>query len=197
MADSKNGHLTPEGLVAAYMAGFFPMADSKNGPIGWFSPDPRCILPLDRFRVPRSLRRTMNRSVFSITIDQCFPSVIQLCADRSETWISDEIIHAYTRLHRCGVSHSVEAWFEGELAGGLYGVAIRGAFFGESMFTRISDASKVCLAFLVRHLIARGYTLLDSQIINSHVRQFGAIEIPREEYLRLLVSALEKDVSFC
>lgn len=178
------------------MAGFFPMAESKNGPIGWFSPDPRCILPLDRFRVPRSLQRVMNRSVFSITVDHSFPSVIQLCADRSETWISEEIIHAYTRLHRLGFSHSVEAWFEGELAGGLYGVAIRGAFFGESMFTRISDASKVCLAFLVQHLIARGFTLLDSQIINDHVRQFGAVEIPREEYLRMLTAALEKDTSF-
>jgi len=189
--------MSPERILAAYMAGYFPMADSRNGIIRWFSPDPRCILPLEGFRVPRSLRRTIHRSVFSITVDKCFPSVIELCASRSETWISDEIIHAYTVLHRRGFSHSVEAWFEGELAGGLYGVAIRGAFFGESMFTRISDASKVCLEFLVRHLVARGFVLLDSQIINDHVRQFGAVEVAREDYFRLLLAALEKDTSFC
>lgn len=172
------------------------MAESKNGPISWYSPDPRCILPLSEFRVPRSLRRIVDRSVFSITVNQRFPAVIKLCADRSETWISQEIVRAYTVLHDHGFAHSVEAWLNGELAGGLYGVAIRGAFFGESMFTRVSDASKVCLVFLVRHLIERGFSLLDSQIMNDHVRQFGAVEIPREEYLRLLASALENDVSF-
>jgi leucyl/phenylalanyl-tRNA--protein transferase len=138
----------------------------------------------------------MHQSVFSITVDQRFHTVITLCADRSETWISDEIVRAYTVLHEQGFAHSVEAWLKGELVGGLYGVAIRGAFFGESMFTRVSDASKVCLVFLVRHLIERGYTLLDSQIINDHVRQFGAVEIPREEYLRLLAVALENDARF-
>ena len=196
MAIRGEAHLSTEGLLAAYAAGFFPMAESKNGLISWFSPDPRCILPLVEFRVPRSLRKVIDRSVFSITVDQRFPSVIQLCADRSETWISDEIVRAYTVLHEQGFAHSVEAWLKGELVGGLYGVAIRGAFFGESMFTRVSDASKVCLVFLVRHLIERGYTLLDSQIINDHVRQFGAVEVSREEYLRLLATALEYDASF-
>ena len=172
------------------------MAESKDGPIAWFSPDPRCILPLQAFRIPRSLRRTMNRSVFSITVDKSFISVIQSCADRSETWISDEIVRAYTRLHHLGFAHSIEAWVQGELVGGLYGVAIKGAFFGESMFTTVSDASKVCLVFLVRHLVARGFSLLDSQIINDHVRQFGATEVPRDEYLRMLLVALEKDASF-
>jgi leucyl/phenylalanyl-tRNA--protein transferase len=188
--------LTPETLIGAYMAGFFPMAESPNGPISWHSPDPRCVIPLSGFHVPRSLRQKSDRSVFSITVDEAFPDVIASCADRPETWISDEIVVAYTRLHRLGYSHSIEAWFQGVLVGGLYGVAIRGAFFGESMFTKMSDASKVCLVFLVRHLIDRKFALLDSQIMNEHIRQFGAVEVSRAEYLRMLTRALEKDTTF-
>ena len=196
MSTTANSELTPEVLIGAYMAGLFPMADSKNGPISWYSPDPRCILPFDRFHVSRSLRQKINRSVFSITVDKSFPAVIASCADRPDTWISNEIVNAYTLLHRMGFSHSVEAWSRGVLVGGLYGVAIRGAFFGESMFTKMTDASKVCLAFLVGHLIDRKFSLLDSQLMNDHIRQFGAVEVPRGEYLRILSAALEKETSF-
>ncbi|MGA9120091.1 MAG: leucyl/phenylalanyl-tRNA--protein transferase [Bacteroidota bacterium] len=196
MSTTANPDLTPEVLIGAYMAGLFPMADSKNGPISWYSPDPRCILPFDRFHVSRSLRQKINRSVFSITVDKSFPAVIASCADRPDTWISNEIVNAYTLLHKMGFSHSVEAWSRGVLVGGLYGVAIRGAFFGESMFTKMTDASKVCLAFLVRHLIDRKFSLLDSQLMNDHIRQFGAVEVPRDEYLRILSAALEKETSF-
>jgi len=196
VSTTANSELTPEVLIGAYMAGLFPMADSKNGPISWYSPDPRCILPFDRFHVSRSLRQKINRSVFSITVDKSFPAVIASCADRPDTWISNEIVNAYTLLHRMGFSHSVEAWSRGVLVGGLYGVAIRGAFFGESMFTKMTDASKVCLAFLVGHLIDRKFSLLDSQLMNDHIRQFGAVEVPRGEYLRILSAALEKETSF-
>ena len=196
MSTTANPELTPEVLIGAYMAGLFPMADSKNGPISWYSPDPRCILPFDRFHVSRSLRQKINRSVFSITVDKSFPAVIASCADRPDTWISNEIVNAYTLLHKMGFSHSVEAWSRGVLVGGLYGVAIRGAFFGESMFTKMTDASKVCLAFLVGHLIDRKFSLLDSQLMNDHIRQFGAVEVPRGEYLRILSAALEKETSF-
>ena len=188
--------LTPELIVAAYCQGIFPMADEIDGEIGWYSPDPRAIFPLDSFHVPRSLAKVIKRGVFEIRIDTAFEEVMRGCAAREETWISEEIIQAYTALHRSGLAHSVEAWYEGELAGGLYGVALGGAFMGESMFTRVTDASKVCLVKLVERLRERGFVLLDSQMPTEHLAKFGQIVIPRAEYLRRLARALRLDRSF-
>lgn len=172
------------------------MADEVDGEIGWYSPDPRAIFPLDAFHVPRSLAKTLKRGVFDVRIDTAFEAVMRGCAAREETWISDEIVQAYVALHRAGLAHSVEAWHEGELAGGLYGVALGGAFMGESMFTRVTDASKVCLVALVERLQARGFVLLDSQMPTEHLARFGQIVIPRAEYLRRLAKALRLDVTF-
>ena len=186
-------------VISAYRSGFFPMAESRTGPISWYSPDPRAIIPLDAFNIPRSLRREMQRSSSSITIDRAFADVIAQCGERrfpEDTWISVDIIRVYTELHRMGIAHSVETWKEGKLVGGLYGIALGGAFFGESMFSRVSNASKFALVALVTRLTERGYRLLDSQIINDHVRQFGAVEIPRERYLDMLAEALSLPVSF-
>ena len=172
------------------------MADEYDGEIGWYSPDPRAVFPLDAFHVPRSLARVIKRGVFEVRIDTSFELVMRECAAREETWISDELVEAYTALHRVGLAHSVEAWHEGELAGGLYGVALGGAFMGESMFTRVADASKVCLVALVERLRARGFVLLDSQMPTEHLARFGQIVIPREEYLRQLARALRIETTF-
>ena len=182
--------LTPELLVRAYRTGVFPMAERRDGPIFWYAPDPRAAIPLDEFHVPRSLRRTIARGTFEVRVNTAFPAVIRACAARAETWISDEIEGAYTELHRLGFAHSVESWRDGELAGGLYGVALGGAFFGESMFSRATDASKVALVALVERLRARGFTLLDVQFLTPHLARFGAVEIPRREYEHRLTVAL-------
>lgn len=181
--------LTPELLLAAYQRGLFPMADD-DGTIGWYSPDPRAVFPLDAFHVPKNLAKTLRQGRFERRIDGDFEGVLRACADREETWISEEIHQAYTALHRLGLAHSVEAWRDGQLVGGLYGVAIGGAFFGESMFSRATDASKVCLVWLVERLRDRGYTLLDSQYPTTHLLQFGQTLIPRAEYLRQLARAI-------
>jgi len=189
----------PSVVVAAYRTGFFPMAESRTGPISWHSPDPRAIIPLDGFNIPRSLRRVMKLSACTITVDRAFEHVIGACAEGrypDGTWISDDIIRVYTELHRLGIAHSVETWLEGKLVGGLYGISLGGAFFGESMFSRMSNGSKFALVTLVERLNARGYRLLDTQIMNDHVRQFGAVDIPREEYLALLARALSLPVAF-
>jgi leucyl/phenylalanyl-tRNA--protein transferase len=182
--------LTPQLLVRAYASGVFPMADGRGGRIHWYAPDPRAIIPLDAFHVPRSLRQTIAKGVFAVTADADFPRVIRACAEREETWISGEIIRAYTELHRLGLAHSVEAWRDGRLAGGLYGVSLGGAFFGESMFSRETDASKVALVALVERLRERGFLLLDTQYLTPHLARFGAVEIPRREYERRLAAAL-------
>ncbi|MFY9270176.1 MAG: leucyl/phenylalanyl-tRNA--protein transferase [Candidatus Manganitrophaceae bacterium] len=187
--------LTPELLEAAYRKGIFPMAE-ENGEIHWYSPDPRAIFDLERFHLPKRLARTIRQGRFEITVDHDFEGVIRACAGREETWINEEIIAAYTALHHLGKAHSVEARFEGRLAGGLYGVALGGAFMGESMFTLIQDASKICLAFLVERLKERGYLLLDTQFITPHLQTFGAIEIPRKEYLKRLEKALRLSCRF-
>jgi leucyl/phenylalanyl-tRNA--protein transferase len=197
--------LTPQLLIAAYSQGLFPMAAGRQSDnVQWFSPDQRAILPLDAVRIPRSIRRHLRRQTFDIRMDTAFEQVIQGCAQprarEEETWINQQIIGAYTELHYLGLAHSVEAWRGGRLVGGLYGVALRGAFFGESMFHDAAaggtDASKVCLVHLVDHLNRRGYRLLDTQIANPHMEQFGMIEIPRSAYLRRLRRALELDVSW-
>jgi leucyl/phenylalanyl-tRNA--protein transferase len=189
-------NITPELVLHAYRSGVFPMAD-EGGEIYWFSPDPRCILPLETFHVAHSLRQVLRRGVFEVRVDTAFDEVMAACADRREgTWISDEIIAVYRQLHRRRHAHSVESWQEGRLVGGLYGVALGGAFFGESMFTRVSNASKVALAHLVERLKQRGYALLDAQWSTPHLRTFGAVEIPRREYLRRLRAALTLPCEF-
>ena len=191
--------IDPETVLSAYRSGFFPMAESRKGPISWFSPDPRAIIPLESFRIPRSLRKELKSGRYAVTINKRFEEVIRECAQRrpdDETWISHEIVRVYSALHQMGFAHSVETWADGCLAGGLYGVAIGGAFFGESMFSRMSNMSKVALVHLVSRLRQKGYRLLDTQIMNDHMRQFGAIEIPRAQYLGLLERAISLPLSF-
>jgi len=190
--------LEPELLLGAYRAGIFPMAVTKRGDIGWFSPEPRAIIPLDgRFHIPHGLRRVLKRKEFVVTVDVDFEDVIRACAKRKEgTWISKEIIESYCELHRLGRAHSIETRLEGKIVGGLYGVHIGGAFFGESMFHRASDASKVALVALVARLRAHGFVLLDTQWQTPHLRQFGTYEIPRREYLQRLARAISFDCKF-
>ena len=185
-----NGMIDPDLLLQGYRLGVFPMAMNDDS-IEWFSPDPRAVLPLDDFHVPHALRRLVRRKPFEITIDKAFSAVIQACAERENTWINRDIIDSYTRLHELGHAHSVEAWKENKLAGGLYGVAVGGAFFGESMFHRVTDASKIALVALVEHLRARKFVLLDTQWLTPHLQQFGGIQISRSHYLRLLRRAVD------
>jgi leucyl/phenylalanyl-tRNA--protein transferase len=182
--------IDPELLLQGYRLGVFPMA-LEDDSIQWFSPDPRAILPLEDFHVPHALRRLVRKRVFGTTIDNAFSKVIEACARREDTWINLEIIESYMRLNQLGCAHSVEAWKEGTLAGGLYGVAVGGVFFGESMFHHVTDASKIALVALVEHLRARKFALLDTQWLTPHLQQFGGIEISREHYLRLLRRAVE------
>ena len=182
--------IDPELLLQGYRLGVFPMA-MEDDSIQWFSPDPRAILPLEDFHVPHALRRLLRKNVFETRIDSAFSKVIEACAKREDTWINLEIIESYTRLHELGCAHSVEAWKEGTLAGGLYGVAVGGAFFGESMFHYVTDASKIALVALVEHLRAQKFALLDTQWLTPHLQQFGGIEISRDHYLRLLRRAVE------
>src|SRR5436853_7807511 len=163
----------------------------EDDSIAWFSPDPRAIIPLENFHVSHALKRVARKRVFEIKIDNRFGEVIRACAKRKDTWINREIIDSYKRLHELGHAHSVEAWSKNKLAGGLYGVAIGGAFFGESMFHRVTDASKLALVALVEHLRAQKFALLDTQWITPHLAQFGAIEISRERYLKMLRRAVE------
>jgi leucyl/phenylalanyl-tRNA--protein transferase len=190
--------IEPEMLLTAYRRGIFPMAVDKRGRIGWFSPDPRAVIPLDaRFHIPHGLRRVLKQKKFEITSDTDFETVIRECGKRREgTWISPGIIDSYCNLHRLGHAHSIETRLEGKLVGGLYGVALGGAFFGESMFHRATDASKVALVALVERLRAGGFVLLDTQWTAPHLQQFGTYEIPRREYLWQLEQALKLDRRF-
>jgi len=187
-------------LIAAYSQGIFPMSlgEETGGEIGWFSPDPRGIIPIDHLTVSRRLARVIRQQKFDVRFDTAFEAVMRACAsDREEgTWISEEIIESYVALHRRGLAHSVECWREGRLAGGLYGVHLGSAFFGESMFHTETDASKVALVALVGRLRANGFTLLDTQWITPHLAQFGAIEIPKAEYLERLTQAIAQRASF-
>jgi leucyl/phenylalanyl-tRNA--protein transferase len=187
--------LTVEILEACYRAGAFPMAD-EHGRIEFYRADPRSVLEFEDLHVSRSLRRVIRKGVYEVRVDEDFEGVIRACADREETWIDAEIIDAYLRLHHTGKAHSVEAYREGELVGGLYGVTLGAAFMGESMFTRARDASKVCLVSLVERLKERGFVLLDCQIQNPHLARMGAREIPEIEYLRRLEQALRLERSF-
>lgn len=191
------GDLSVSRLLLAYRSGIFPWTDD---PITWWSPDPRGIFELDRFHVSRSLARTIRKGVFEVTVDRAFRQVIEGCAApaprRRSTWISAGFVKAYTRLHREGHAHSVECWRSGQLAGGIYGVAIGGLFAGESMFRRVRDASKVALVHLCQRLAQRGFALFDIQEVTPITRQLGAVTISRDEYLKRLASAVSMKCSF-
>ena len=188
--------LTPQIVLRAYSQGIFPMAEERDDPmLYWIDPEPRGILPLDAFHVPRRLARKVRRDLFEIRIDHAFGDVIQGCSEsgpgRWTTWINDEIVELYSALHAMGRAHSVECWQGSQMAGGLYGVSLAGAFFGESMFSRETDASKIALVHLVARLKRGGFRLLDVQFVTRHLSSFGAIELSRREYHRLLENALK------
>ncbi len=191
--------LSPQLLLNAYSQGVFPMAN-PDGAIYWYDPDPRAIIPLDNFHTPRSLAKKIGKGGFEIRVDSSFRAVIEACAapapGRESTWINEEIIDSYCKMHSLGFAHSVETWIDGNLMGGLYGVSIRGLFAGESMFSYETDSSKIALVALVAHLRRRQFTLLDIQFMTDHLRRFGAIEIPRQEYKNRLVQALRQEIYF-
>jgi leucyl/phenylalanyl-tRNA--protein transferase len=188
--------IPPELLLKAYASGVFPMAESAADPeVFWVRPETRGIIPLDTFHVPKSLRKAMRQSLFDIRIDTDFAGVIEGCAEmrdeRQTTWINTPIREAYIQLHERGHCHSVEAWRDGELAGGLYGVTLGRVFFGESMFSRETDASKICLVHLVQRMNERGFVLLDTQFTTEHLKRFGAVDVRRAKYEKMLEKALE------
>ncbi len=188
--------INPELLLNAYRCGIFPMAESKEGEIHWYEPELRAVFPLDGLKISRSLRQTIKKKIFDIRLNTSFESVMRSCADREETWISGPIIQSYCELHRRGFAFSVESWHGDELAGGLYGVALGGAYFGESMFSRMKDASKAALVALVHHLREQQFVLLDAQFITPHLQSLGAVEISQREYLSRLQAALQLNRSF-
>jgi leucyl/phenylalanyl-tRNA--protein transferase len=191
------GDLSPERLLRAYLNGIFPWFD-EGDPVLWWSPDPRAVFELEEFHVPKRLARTIRSGRFQITVDKDFYGVMKGCGEGREegTWITDDMIEAYGQLHRLGHAHSLEVWHDNKLAGGIYGVSVGGLFAGESMFSRVRDASKVALVKLIEHLRQRGFQLFDIQFLNEHTKRLGAIEIPREEYLARLKVALASSVSF-
>ena len=193
---TREGYIRPAVLVAAYRSGAFPMALDSRGEIGWFSPDPRGIIPLDGLHIPHGLKRSLRKNLYEIRYSTAFSEVMDGCGDRTTTWISPEIKRSYVKLHELGYAHSVECWDEDGLVGGLYGVSIGGAFFGESMFSRKTDASKIALVHLVYRLNDRGFLLLDTQWSTRHLATLGCIDIPRFEYLERLKLALSVKTKF-
>lgn len=194
-------HLTPEIVLQAYTRGIFPMAESRHDPnLYWIDPEMRGIIPLGEFHLSKRLARTVKTWPHTVFVDRDFQAVIEACAapghNRDNTWINDEIVALYCDIHEMGFAHSVECWDGDRLVGGLYGISIRGAFFGESMFSSVTDASKVALVHLVARLKAGGYKLLDVQFVTSHLKRFGAVEIPRSDYHGLLDDALGVDGDF-
>jgi len=197
MRDDVNAPITARLLLEAYTAGVFPMAESaQSGGIFWVDPKFRGILPLDRLHVSRSLRKAIRKGDYRIRINRSFIDVVQACSEREETWINSDILSLYQDLHRTGYAHSIEVWMDDELAGGLYGVALGGAFFGESMFSRRSNASKIALVYLVARLRAGGFTLLDTQFVTNHLDSLGAIEVSRADYHRGLERAIAQPADF-
>jgi len=187
--------LKPGNMLRLYASGAFPMADDE-GRISWFMPEIRTIIPLDNYNIPRSLKTFLKKNNFEIRFDTNYLSVIRGCASREKTWISEELIEAYKRLHKKGHVHSVETWEGGKLVGGLYGVTFRGAFFGESMFSTVPQASKAALLKLIERLTLKDFVLLDVQYMTSHLKMFGAVEIDFEEYNKLLYSAYTRACEF-
>ena len=186
--------IPPDILLDFYRRGVFPMA--MDGELRLFSPDPRGVIPLEKFRIPHGSRKILRDPAWKVTVNAAFEEVVLGCAERDETWIDETIFGSYAELHHLGHAHSIEVWRDGELAGGLYGVAIGAAFCGESMFSRVPGASKVALANLVERLRGRGFMLLDTQWVTPHLEKFGACEIPRSEYLEQLAKAVERKTSF-
>lgn len=186
-------------LIYGYIHGVFPMAE-KDGTLYWYSPDPRAIIPIESYKAAKSLRPVLNKGLFEVRIDHDFETVMRHCAaprkHEAETWISEGLITSYTELHEMGYAHSVECYLDGRLAGGLYGVAIGAAFFGESMFHLVNNASKVAFHYLIGILRAENYRLLDTQFMNDNVKRYGAVEIPREEYLKRLRKAVTIKAAF-
>jgi leucyl/phenylalanyl-tRNA--protein transferase len=187
--------LRPGNMLRLYASGAFPMADD-NGKISWFMPEIRTIIPLDNYNIPRSLKKILSGNDFEFKFDTDYINVIRSCADREKTWISEELIEAYMRLYRRGYLHTVETWKNGKLVGGLYGVTFRGAFFGESMFSKVQQASKAALIKLIEHLNAKDFLLLDVQYMTPHLKMFGAVEIGFEEYNKLLYNAYTRGCEF-
>jgi leucyl/phenylalanyl-tRNA--protein transferase len=197
--DSRSGNaefLMPDVMLLAYRHGFFPMADDMTGRVEWHRPDPRAIIPIHGIRISTSTRKLLRRRVFHISYNTCFRTVMEHCANREERWISDELIDAYCLLHEQGHAHSIEAWQDGRLVGGLYGVHIGAAFMGESMFSHVSNASKVAFAYLAATLITNGFRLLDTQYINNHTASLGAVEVPDAVYTAMLADATETSCPF-
>lgn len=189
--------LSPDILLGAYARGIFPMAESREAPeLFWLSPEWRGTFPICGFHISRSLKKRLLSSQFSYTIDADFSAVVQLCADREETWINDELFRLYDQLHAQGAAHSVEIWENGAIVGGVFGLRIGAAFFGESMFSRATDASKAALAVLHAHLQAGGFTLFDTQFLTPHLKSLGAIEIARDSYLSQLAQAIKTAAHF-
>lgn len=191
----RSPEVTPELLLRAYSIGLFPMADSADDPeLFWVEPDIRGVIPLDRFHISHSLAKKIRKAPYEIRVDTAFEAVMAGCAeaapDRPSTWINSKIRSLYATLHKMGHAHSVEAWEDGQLVGGLYGVSLGAAFFGESMFSRRSDASKICLVYLVDRLKQRGFRLLDTQFTTEHLKTFGAIDVPKADYEGMLAKAL-------
>jgi leucyl/phenylalanyl-tRNA---protein transferase len=195
MPQEKYYTLDPTMVINAYAQGIFPMADN-DGSIHWYAPDPRAILEHENLHISRSLRAIIRKGIYEIRIDTAFEKVMQGCARRAETWINAAFFAAYTRLYYAGLAHSVEAWQNGKLVGGLYGIALRGAFMGESMFSYATDASKVCLVALVEHLKRQGYSLHDTQFLTPHLQTLGVTEVPRQVYEKRLREALTLDCSW-
>lgn len=188
--------LKPENMISLYSKGAFPMADEKTGSINWYLPETRCIIPLDNFNIPRSLKKILNQKTFEIKYNYDFISVVKECANRESTWISEELIEAYVRLQKQGYIKTIETWKDNTLVGGLYGISFRGAFFGESMFSKVSQASKVALIHLIYHLKEKNFVLLDVQFMTEHLRMFGAIEISWDEYQTKLLESYTRNCEF-
>lgn len=193
--------ITPEQILTAYQHGMFPMARGRYGEVHWYISDPRAVIPLHEFKVRRSLRKAVQQSPYQIRYDTVFPTVIRACArhqevDNEEVWLSEEMIDLYCELHRRGVAHSVEVWDGDKLVGGLYGIAMHAAFFGESMFSRVPNASQFALLALVERLRRQEFLLLDAQVMTPHLAQFGAVEMTHDQYLAMLVQALHEERTF-
>jgi leucyl/phenylalanyl-tRNA--protein transferase len=188
--------LKPENMIRLYASGAFPMADAETGSINWFLPEVRTIIPLGNYNIPRTTKKSIAEQKFEIRFDTDFKGVLAGCADRESTWISEELKSAYIRLKKRGHIHTVETWKDGKLVGGLYGVTFRGAFFGESMFSKVSQASKAALVALLKHLKEKDFVLLDVQYMTEHLKMFGAVEISFEEYTKLLHKAYVRGCEF-